>query len=189
MNANDEHLNTLLQRFVDNATADAMAEDIRHGDAMIDRFPAPALSVDAQDRLRSRLRTAAAARRHHRLFLSFSGVAAAAMVMWVVFFGGSDISPPVQPEAKPVALAPAPVAPPVMRELPVYAFNLWDETFHADSEESYSAMRDELDNIAASIEAVRFKTLEFSGERLMNNGDELEHRDGSKLTTTDFWKG
>jgi hypothetical protein len=184
MKTNDENLKTLLQHFIDDAAASAMADDIQKGDAMLDRFPAPELGADASERLAVRLRTASAAHRHRRLFLGFAGVATAAMALLVVFLGGSDISPPASSENKPIALAPAAAQ---VSTLPAIGIHLWDETFYSSGDDSYAAIKDELDSIADSIEAVRVKTMDFPADRYFNR-DDVDQRN-FQLSTTDFWKG
>lgn len=190
MKKGTDNLNELLRRFVENSAADSMAEEIRQGDAMLDRYPAPALSPQASARLRSRLK-AAYTRRHRRsLFLGWATVAAAAVAVVVFLFGGSEIAPPVQMDSKPVAQVvsagsmPAPAA---SRNLPGYLANLWDDASRTESDQSFVALKTELDNIAAMIEAVSFKKNDASQDCL-STGEEVERMD-TQINTTDFWQG
>lgn len=189
MNTNDDNLKTLLQRFVDDASAEAMAQDIRKGDALLDRCPSPVLDAEAAERIMARLKAASAAhRRHHRLFVGIAGAAAAALVMFVVLFSGSEPVPGVAPESRPVAMAPSSSA---VHEMPAVAVILWDDAFRAGGDESFAAIRDELDNISASIDAVRvdvrLRTPDFPADRY-HYRDDVDVRD-TQLITTDFWKG
>ena len=182
MKIHDDNLNDLLRGFAGDAEAEAMAEDIRKGDALLDRFCAPALDTEALRRVRERLGRAAAPRYRRRLFLGWTSVAASVMAVMLVMFGLVDKPGTVQPEAKPVAQAPASET---LHTLPGFSFNLWDDTRQNDSADAYAAIKEELDNIAASIEAARTDRPVF-GVDPFSNGD--NDRDSTTITT-DFWKG
>lgn len=186
MKETTDNLNDLLRRFADASTADDMAEEIRRGDALLDRCPAPALSPRAEARVRKHLKAAYPKRYRRMPFVGWMSVAAAAVAVIVILFGGTETAPPVQPESRPSAQVQSPV-PATARDMPEYFADLWDDTYLVESEESYIALKTEMDNIAAMIEAVRFKKSEFPRERLIN-GDHAEQRD-SQMITTDFWKG
>jgi hypothetical protein len=195
MKKTTDNLNDLLRRFADAAAADDMAEEIRRGDELLERYPAHALSSRGEVRVLRHLRAAYPKRRWRVPFVGWMSAAAAVIAVIIILFGGSDIVPSVQPEHKPSgqplaqvetpASLPAPAA--AMRDLPGYFANLWDEAAHADSDESFISLKAELDTIAAMIEAVRFKKRDFPEERFIN-ADDAELRD-SQIITADFWKG
>lgn len=190
MKKTTDNLNDLLRRFADASAADAMAEEIRRGDALLDCYPAPALSRRAEARVLRHLK-AAYPKRHFRLqFAGWMSVAAAAIAVVIILFGDSTIVPSVPPESRPAAqgetLSPM-AASTTARDLPGYFANLWDEAAHADSDESFITLKAELDSIAAMIEAVRIKKRDYPEERFIN-ADEVEQKD-SQILATDFWKG
>lgn len=209
MKHDENKLNVLLRRFVDEAPAEAMAEDIQKGDTLLEQFTDPVLSDEAKGRLCARVEAACAARsRHRRITVGFAGVAAASVALFVVLFIGNDLAPspvsppnggveiarvepivpaPVQPESQPVAKTPEEVS---GQGLGAVAQYLWDEVFHTDSQDSFTAIRDELDSIAAAIEAVRRESAGAVRHRFLNgtSGDDGDQRD-RPLITPDFWKG
>lgn len=176
-----DNLNDLLQCFVDASSAELMAEDIRQGDDLLDRYPAPPLTPEATMRLRLRLRSVRATRHRRTLFLGWATVAAAAVAVIVVMVGWTEQNMPSAPvESKPVAQA-------VPRELPGFTLNLWDDRVHSESDEKFAAIRSELDNIAETMEAVRIEKSEFFKDRYRRSGD-LEQGE-TQINKAEFWKG
>ena len=195
MHMNDNNLNDLLRRFVDETGADTMAEDIRRGDALLEQFPSPAMSAEAVDRLHRRLdRLRPVPRRRTSLWGWAGAAAAAAAAMVLLSFGPADIphsSVEPTPTANVQPSAPVQPAPesqmPDHSELPGFTLNLWDDTYHKAGDEAFAAITAELDNIAAWIEAVGWMEHPFSDERPFN-GDTARQRE-KKVELTDFWKG
>jgi hypothetical protein len=176
-----DNLNELLQRFVDASLAETMAEDIRQGDAMLDRYPGPFLSPEATMRLRLRLRTVRAKRHRRTLLLGCTSAAAAAVAVIVVMVGWTEQNMPSVPlESKPIAQV-------LPHELPGFTLNLWDDTLHSESDESFAAIRSELDNIAEAMEAVRIENTEFYKEHYRRSRD-IEQIN-TKAQKVEFWKG
>ena len=149
----------------------------------------PELSPDAAARIRFRLGSVRAGHRRLRFF-GWATVAAAAVALIVVLFGGSESLSPVQTESRSLARVEpsSPVsAPAAPRNLPGYLANLWDDTSRTESDESFVALKIELDNIAAMIEAVSFKKNDVSQD-CVSDGEETEWME-NKINTTDFWQG
>jgi hypothetical protein len=177
MKKSTDNLNELLRRFVEDSAADSMAEEIRRGDAMLDLYPAPALGSDAAARIRSRLKAAQTYHRH-RAILGWSTVAAAAVIGVAVFWTGLNRSVPS--ESKPIAQLQ-------LRSVPQFRPSLWDETLSSESDQTFAAINTELDNIAETIEAVRFKEISNSQDCFSDDRD--AERMENKTNTTDFWQG
>ena len=209
MKRDENKLNMLLRRFVDEAAAEAMAEDSQKGDALLKRFADPVLSDKAKDRMRARFEAGCSARRRaRRLMFGFAGVAAAAVALFVVLFVGNDLGPspvsspnreiamphtderlpsPIQPESQPVAATSGEISD---EDLKAVARYLWDDGSYADSGDFFTVIREELDNIAAAIEAVRMDSERAAPERFIHgaSSDDAQQRARS-LITADFWKG
>jgi len=189
-----DNLNALLRQFVEDASADSMADDIRRGDDLLDRYPAPALSPKARARIRFRLETAQAGRRRTAMFGWATAVAAAVAVI-VFLLGGTESFPPAQPESSSVARviqspisasAPMP-APAASGALPGAMAALWDDSWRLEIDASLAALKTEMDTIAAMIEAVSFKKRDASQDCFSTNQE--NERADNFINITDFWQG
>lgn len=184
MSGNNDNLNDLLRRFASGAEAEAMAEDIQKGDAMLDRFCVPEPDAEALRRIRERLGRRAVSRYRRNLFLGWTSIAASVMAVMLILFGAADKPGSVQPARDFVAQSPASDT---LDTLPGFSFNLWDDARQNDSDDAYAAIKEELDNIAASIEAARTDRPVFGAESF-SNGD-TDNNGDIKIITVDFWKG
>jgi hypothetical protein len=184
----NEDLKQLLSQFLDEHDALHAAEDIDAGDRLFERYPAPTVTRQTIELVRSRV---AARTRQQRLFggLTFAGTAAAAaVVVWALLH-----APQTPPENTPTQLAsatrpvssPAVLTPVKSQELKTAAPDLWNRLA---SHESLHQIDRELTDVADSIEALDSEPYgEFVNTMKI---DLLELEELELLTAnSDFWKG
>ena len=177
MKKSTENLNELLQRFVENASISSMAEEIRQGDELLDRYPAPVLSADAKARIRRRLKTMHT-HHGHRVMLKWVAIAAAAVIGVLVIWPRQHLS--TSPDNRPVVQA---------RSTGMVKFKpiLWEETLFNESEKLFSRINAELDNIAETIESVRIIEINDVRDCFIDEQG-IEQRE-TPHNKTNFWQG
>ena len=84
---NDDNLKGLFEAFMDSEQAQAAVEDVRAGDALLRRHPAPAPSVEVLLRIKARGAAELARRRRVRVWRKYGGEAIAAAAMLIILGG------------------------------------------------------------------------------------------------------
>ena len=94
---------------------------------------------------------------------------------------------PIQPERQPVAATSDEI---FTEDLKAVARYLWDDGSNADSGDFFTVIREELDNIAAAIEADRMESESVAPERFIHGASSEDAQQRARsLITADFWKG
>ena len=94
---------------------------------------------------------------------------------------------PIQPESQPVAATSGENSD---EDLQAVARYLWDEGANAVSGDFFTVIREELDNIAAAIEADRMESESVAPERFIHGASSEDAQQRARsLITADFWKG
>ena len=170
MTENYENLDEILSRFLDKHQIHEAAEDIRLGEELLASFGGPAPDKAVIDGIKTQIEVHLRVRRKRRLVRSmFYRVAVAAVIVVLAKSGARFFT---QPERKATGVASA-----------AYA-SIWDDENGPAGDEQLAALTTEIDEIEASMLAIRLGEDGAGGDTLLTDLEvEMTEING------DFWKG
>ncbi len=170
MTENYENLDELLSRFLDKHQIHEADEDIRLGEELLASFGGPAPDKAVIDGIKTQIEVHLRVRRKRRLVRSmFYRVAVAAVIVVLAIAGARFFT---QPERKATGVASA-----------AYA-SIWDDENGPAGDEQLAALTTEIDEIEASMLAIRLGEDGAGGDTLLTDLEvEMTEING------DFWKG
>lgn len=170
MTENNENLNELLSRFLDERRTHEAAEDIRAGEKLLASFSAPACDQAVINSIKAQIEVHMEARKRQKLARSMFYRVAVAAVIIVLAIAGIKFFP--EPNREQVAAGK------------VGQGLIWDDEIGTGSDEQLTALTAQIDEIEASMLAIRL------GENGGENGTLLTDLEAEMSEINgDFWKG
>jgi len=167
---NNENLNELLSRFLDERQTHEAAEDFRAGEKLLASFPVPACDQDVINGIKAQIKVRLEARKRQKLIRSMFHRVAACAVIIVLAIAGVKFFPEPKRERVTVSKAGSDF--------------IWDDEIGTGSDEQFAALTAKIDEIQASMLAIRLDENGDEGGTILTNLEvEISEING------DFWKG
>jgi len=165
---NNENLNELLSRFLDERQTHEAAEDIRAGEKLLASFPVPACDQAVINSIKEQIKVHLEARKRQKLARSMFYRVAVAAVIIVLAIAGVKFSPEHQSERATAGKTGQ-------------SF-IWDD--ESGTDEQLTALTDQIDEIEASMLAIRLGEKGAEGSTILTDLEmEMSEINGN------FWKG
>lgn len=170
MTENNENLNELLSRFLDERQTHEAAEDIRAGEKLLASFSAPACDQDVINSIKAQIEVHLEARKRQKLVRSmFYRVAVAAVIIVLAIAGVKFFPEPKREQATVNKVGQG---------------FIWDDEIGTGSDEQLTALTAQIDEIEASMLAIRLDENGTEGGMILTDLEmEMSEING------DFWKG
>ena len=170
MTENNENLNELLSRFLDERQTHEAAEDIRAGEKLLASFSAPVPDQAVINSIKEQIEMRLEARKKQKLASSMFHRVAVAAVIIVLAIAGVKFFP--EPKRERVAVSK------------VGQDFIWDDGSGTGSDEQLAALTAQIDEIEASMLAIKLGENGGEGGTLLTDLEvEMSEING------DFWKG
>jgi len=170
MTENNENLNELLSRFLDERQTHEAAEDIRAGEKLLASFSVPACDQAVINSIKEQIEVRLEARKRQKLASSMFYRVAVAAVIIVLAISGVKFFPEANREQATVGK--------------VGSGFIWDDEIGTGSDEQLTALTAQIDEIEASMLTIRLGENGVEGGMILTNLEmEMSEING------DFWKG